>query len=71
VERDKESVASTELRGRNQQLVLELASVKAAKATQEQIIENIREHFSTQSKVPPTTKPSPRKVQETLFDTEG
>lgn len=68
---NRESVASTELRDRNQQLEIELASVKAAKATQEQIIENIREHFSTQSKAPPATKQSPRKTQETLFDTEG
>ena len=69
IERDDLAVISEERLALAQSRELELATLKAVQATQDQVLENIRKYFSIQGKADDTKKEVPPvKTQESLFD---
>ena len=69
IERDNLAVVSEERLALAQSREVELATLKAVQATQDQMLENIRKYFSAQGKAGDTKKEVPTvKIQESLFN---
>ena len=69
IERDNLAAISEERLALAQSRELELATLKAVQATQDQMLENIRKYFSEQGKAGGTKKEVPStKIQESLFN---